>query len=171
MLAGDGARAWEFRHPNGLRVARPYGPVTHQPELLPEGSDSIEGMGVIADLIEALAVIQDRTTTQITVPDFAKLTMLEARPILHTADLIRGAAVTVPWEGITIHVHPGVDAIARLRLPTISLNALAGHRSCPWRCIRRLVMRVQGRYRFQASFRQGWHYLFWRLGLRQSSLG
>ncbi len=112
------ARAWEFRHPNGLRVARPYGPVTHQPELLPEGSDSIEGMGVIADLIEALAVFQDRTTTQITVPDFAKLTMLEARPILHTADLIRGAAVTVPWEGITIHVHPGVDAIARLRLPT-----------------------------------------------------
>ena len=44
---------------------------------------------------------------QITVPDFAKLTMPEARPILHTADLIRGAAVTVPWEGITIHVHPG----------------------------------------------------------------
>jgi hypothetical protein len=97
----------EFRHPNGLRIARPYGPVTHQPELLPKGSDSIEGMGIIADLIEALAVIQDRTTTQVTVPDFAKLTMPEARPILHTADLIRGAAVTVPWEGITLHVHPG----------------------------------------------------------------
>lgn len=97
----------EFRHPNGLRVARPYGPVTHQPELLPEGHDSIEGMGIIADIIEALAVIQDRTTIQLTVPDFTKLTMPEARPILHAADLIRGAAVTVPWEGITFHVHPG----------------------------------------------------------------
>lgn len=98
----------EFRHPNGLRVARPYGPVTHQPELLPEGADSIEGVGVIADLIEALAVIQDRTTVQITVPDFAKLTLPQARAILHTADLIRGAAVTVLWEGISIHVHPCV---------------------------------------------------------------
>ena len=81
--------------------------MTHRPELLPEGADSIEGMGIIADLIEALAVLQDRTTAQVTVPDFAKLTMPEARPILHAADLIRGAAVTVPWEGITIHVHPG----------------------------------------------------------------
>ncbi len=42
-------------------------------------------MGVIADHIEALVVIQDRTTTQIAVPDFAKLTLPEARAILHTA--------------------------------------------------------------------------------------
>ena len=97
----------EFRHPNGLRVAAPYGPVTHRPEPLPEGADSIEGIGVIADLIEALAVLQDHTTVQIAVPDFAKLTMPEARAILHAADLIRGAVVTVPWEGISLHVHPG----------------------------------------------------------------
>ena len=97
----------EFRHPNGLRFAAPYGPVTHPSDSLPEGAESIEGIGVIADIIEALAVIQERTTIQLTVPDFTKLTMLEARSILHAADLIRGAAVTVPWEGITIHVHPG----------------------------------------------------------------
>ena len=71
-------------------------------------------MGIIADLIEALAAIQDRTTTQLTVPDLAKLTMPEARPILHAADLIRGAAVTVPWEGITIHVHPGASNARRI---------------------------------------------------------
>jgi len=100
----------EFRHPNGLRFAAPYGPVTHRPDPLPEGADSIEGIGVIADLIEALAVLQDHTTAQITVPDFAKLTLLQARAILHAADLIRGAVVTVPWEGVSIHVHPGTAA-------------------------------------------------------------
>jgi len=51
-----------------------YGPVTHQPDPLPEGAGSIKGAGVIADLIEALTVIQDRTTIQITVPDFETLT-------------------------------------------------------------------------------------------------
>ena len=97
----------EFRHPNGLRFAAPYDPVTHRSDPLPEGADSIEGIGVIADLIEALAVLQDHTTVQIAVPDFAKLTLLQARAILHAADLIRGAVVTVPWEGISLHVHPG----------------------------------------------------------------
>jgi len=42
----------EFRHPNGLRFAAPYGPVTHRSDPLPEGAESIEGIGVIADLIE-----------------------------------------------------------------------------------------------------------------------
>ncbi len=97
----------EFRHPNGLRFAAPYGPVTHRPDPLPGEADSIEGIGIIADVIEALAVLQDHTTAQISVPDFAKLTMPQARAILHAADLIRGAVVTVPWEGFSIHVHPG----------------------------------------------------------------
>jgi len=100
----------EFRRPNGLRFAAPYGPVTHRPDPLPEGADSIEGIGIIADLIEALAVLQDHTTAQITVPDFAKLTMPQARAILHAADLIRGAIVTVPWQEFSIHVHPGTAA-------------------------------------------------------------
>ena len=99
------------RSPQGriypLRFAAPYGPVTHRSDPLPEGADSIEGIGVIADLIEALAVLQDHTTVQIAVPDFAKLTLLQARAILHAADLIRGAVVTVSWEGISLHVHPG----------------------------------------------------------------
>jgi hypothetical protein len=97
----------EFRHPNGLRFAAPYGPITHRPDPLPGEADSIEGIGIIADVIEALAVLQDHTTAQIAVPDFAKLTMLKARAILHAADLIRGAVITVPWEGLSIHVHPG----------------------------------------------------------------
>jgi len=98
----------EFRHPNGLRAALPYGPVTHQPDSLPAGTRTIAGMGVIADIIEALAVIQDRTTVQIAVPDFTKLTGPEARAILRAADLIRGAAISVPWEGIGICLRPGV---------------------------------------------------------------
>jgi hypothetical protein len=65
-------------------------------------------MGVIADIIEALAVVQDHTTAQVAVPDFASMTWPEARPILHAADLIRGAALTVPWQEVGMHLHPGI---------------------------------------------------------------
>jgi hypothetical protein len=51
-------------------------------------------------------VIQDRTTVQIAIPDFTKLTRPEACAILRAADLIRGAAISVPWEGIGICLRP-----------------------------------------------------------------
>jgi hypothetical protein len=34
-------------------AARHYGPVTHQPDLLPNGTGAITSIGIIADLIEA----------------------------------------------------------------------------------------------------------------------
>lgn len=95
----------EFHHPNGLRIAMPYGPVTHQPVSLP-ADVGIAGMGVIVDIIEALAAIQDHATVQVTVPDLAKLSGLEARAILHVADLIRGSAITARWQEINIHLRP-----------------------------------------------------------------
>lgn len=108
-LVLPGARLMrEFCHPNGLRAAQPYGPVNHPSDSLPDGTDAIEGIGIIADIIEALTAIQDCTTAQVAVPDFERMTWAEARAILRAADLIRGAAITVPWEGIGIHLHPEI---------------------------------------------------------------
>jgi hypothetical protein len=97
----------EFRYPNGLRVAAPFGPATHRPEPIPEGTEPATGM--IVDIVEALAALQDHTTAQILIPDLAKLTHGEARRILHAAELIRGAAISAPWEGFVVHLRPGAS--------------------------------------------------------------
>ena len=56
-----------------------------------------------------------------------------------------------------------------LGVPSVSLNALTGHRSCaPEDCSGLVANPRQGRYRFQASFRQAPYCTFWRLGFRQS---
>jgi hypothetical protein len=66
----------EFRHPHGLRVARPFGPATYRPEPLPEAIGPDPGTGLVFDIVDALAVIQDDTTAQLRVPDLAELTQL-----------------------------------------------------------------------------------------------
>lgn len=95
----------EFRCPNELRIARPFGPATHRPDPIPEGTEP--ATGVIFDIVEALAALQDHTTAQLFIPDMAKLAHGEARRILHAAELIRGAAISVPWEGFVVHLRPG----------------------------------------------------------------
>jgi hypothetical protein len=62
---------------------------------------------VLFDIVEALAALQDHTTVQLVIPDLAKLTHGEARRILHAAELIRGAAISVPWQGFVVHLRPG----------------------------------------------------------------
>lgn len=94
----------EFRHPNGLRIAKPFGPATHRPEPIPAGTEPTIGM--IVDIVEALADLQDHTTAQLLIPDMAKLTHGEARRILHVAELTRGAAISAPWEGLDVHLRP-----------------------------------------------------------------
>ena len=99
----------EFRYPNRLRIAEPFGPVTHRPDPIPAVARAETGWGFIVDLVEALAVIQDHTTTQVTIPDLAKLPHHDARRILRTAELIRGAAISVPWRGFAVHLRPGAS--------------------------------------------------------------
>jgi hypothetical protein len=97
----------EFRHPYGLRVARPFGPATHRPDPILESISADPDTGVVFDLVEALAVIQDHTTIQLHVPDLARLTRHDIRGILRLAELMRGAAISVPWEGFAVHLWPG----------------------------------------------------------------
>lgn len=97
----------EFRHPHGLRVAQPFGPATHRPQPLPEGTDPDTGAGLVFDIVEALATIQEHTTAQLRVPDLAQLNGHQVREFLRVAELIRGAAISVPWEGLAMRRWPG----------------------------------------------------------------
>jgi hypothetical protein len=102
----------EFRHPYGLRIARPFGPATHRPDPIPESISADPDTGVVFDFVEALAVIQDHTTAQLRVPDLVKLTRHDVRGILRLAELMRGAAISVPWEGFAVHLWPGTAPTA-----------------------------------------------------------
>jgi hypothetical protein len=82
-------------------------PRDYRPEPIPEGTEPATGL--IVDFVEALAAVQDHTTAQLLVPDMAKLTHGEARRILHAAERIRGAAISAPWEGFTVHLRPGAN--------------------------------------------------------------
>jgi hypothetical protein len=97
----------EFRHPNGLRIAGPFGPATHRPDPVPKSISADPDTGVVFDFVEAIAIIQDHTTAQLQVPDLAKLTHHDIRGILRLAELMRGAAISVPWEGFAVHLWPG----------------------------------------------------------------
>ena len=55
----------------------------------------------------ALMRSTQRTTAQPLIPDMTELTHGRARKILHAAELIRGATISVPWEPSSIVVHLG----------------------------------------------------------------
>jgi hypothetical protein len=99
----------EFRHPHGLRVARPFGPATHRPEPLPEAIGPDPGTGLVFDIVDALTVIQDHATAQLRVPNLAELTQHQTREFLRVAELMRGAAISVPWEGLVMCRWPGTS--------------------------------------------------------------
>lgn len=116
----------EFRHPNGLRIAKPFGPAVHRPEPISAGIEPT--MGMIVDIVEALASLQDHTAAQLLIPDMAKLTHGEARRILRAAELIRGAAISAPWEGFAVHLRPGAsppseDIFSALLYQELSISA------------------------------------------------
>ena len=68
------------------------------------------------------------------------------------------------------HVQQRYTSERDLGVPFASFNALTGHRSCvPEDYGMLLQFRRRDRRRFQASFRRGTFYPFWRLGFRQSS--
>ena len=99
----------EFRYPHGLRVARPFGPATHQPEPLPEGAGADPGTGLVFDIVEALAAIQEHTAAQLRVPDLAELNWHQVRAFLRVAELMRGAAISVPWGEMAMGRWPGTS--------------------------------------------------------------
>ena len=83
---------------------------------------------MIVGIVEAPASLQDHTTAQLLIPDMAKLTHGEARKILRAAELIRGAAISAPWEGFAVHLRPGAspppqDIFSALLYQELSISA------------------------------------------------
>ena len=58
---------------------------------IPEGSGASPDGGVVFELVEALATIQQHTPVQLRVPDLTALERRDADRILEAADLLRGA--------------------------------------------------------------------------------
>jgi hypothetical protein len=99
----------ELRHPNQWRVAAPFGAATGVPMPIPDDVVPDPDAGTVFDLVEALATIQEHTSTQLRVPDLTKLVHSDARGIMHAAEVLRGEAISVPWDVRTVHLHPGAD--------------------------------------------------------------
>jgi hypothetical protein len=98
----------EFYYPHKLRIAAPYGPATHPPVSIPSTVEASSADGIVYDLVEALAVIQDHTSVQIRVPDFQEVTFGSMRRILRAAGLLRGDVISVPWQPFVAHINAGV---------------------------------------------------------------
>jgi len=117
----------EFHHPNQLRVAAPFGATTVAPLPIPDDVAPDPAAGTVFDLVEALATIQEHTSTQLRVPDLTKLMHLEARGMVHAAEVLRGEAISVPWDARTVHLHPGAspppaDPVTMLLFEKLSIS-------------------------------------------------
>jgi hypothetical protein len=97
----------EFHYPHQLRIAAPFGLATHAPVPIPSTATPDSADGLLFDLVEALAIVQEHTSTQIRIPDFRNVTLGEMQPVLRAAELLRGATLSAPWNPLTIHIRPG----------------------------------------------------------------
>ena len=84
---------------------------------------------------------------------------------MNTRDVSRIRSGSWTCDARLIEPDPRLPGIGG---PSVSFNALTGHRSC----VRRITAEIcalcgRDRYRFQASFRQARILAFWRLGFRQ----
>jgi hypothetical protein len=105
-----------FHAPNQVRFAAPYGPADHPGQPLPEAPEL--DLGHVVAVVEALAVIQDHTTQQVTIPDPAQLGR-QARDLLRTAQLLRDGRLTATWTQLTEPVPAGtIDPQADLGTPS-----------------------------------------------------
>lgn len=85
--------------PNKLQVAGKYGPFADL-ETIQESSSLIPD--VILEYVRALAILQTRTTIQISTPDLSQVTMREARSVIRAASLVQGKTVVQKWKEVTV---------------------------------------------------------------------
>jgi hypothetical protein len=105
-----------FHAPNQVRFAAPYGTVNHAGQPLPEAADL--DLGHVVAVVDALSVIQDHTTQQISIPGPAQLSR-QARDLLRTAQLLRDGSLAATWSHLTEPVPAGtIDPQADLGTPS-----------------------------------------------------
>lgn len=109
-----------FRAPNLLRFALPYGPITHAGVPL-SGGDPESGLWLegLVKLVEALAIIQEHTAVQITVPALAQLTDEIGNELIGIAHILETQQEESTWTGFacdlpahTIDPEPDYEASA-----------------------------------------------------------
>jgi hypothetical protein len=61
-------------------------------------------LGVIVQVVEALAVIQDHTPIQVRVPDLQEVTESEAAEWIRAAQLLGGETIGAEWEGFSAEI-------------------------------------------------------------------
>lgn len=94
-----------FRAPNLLRFAPPYGPITHAAVPL-SGGDPASGPWLegIVKLVEALAIIQEHTAVQITVPTLGQLTDEIGNELIGIAHILEVQQEQSTWTGFACDV-------------------------------------------------------------------
>jgi hypothetical protein len=109
--------AGAFGPPNKFRFAAPYGPASHPAISIPV--PAYVDFGGTLEVVEALAVIQDHTTEQITIPDLTQLSSNAGRELLHTAQLLQAGSLAATWSNLTETVPAGaIDPHADLSTPS-----------------------------------------------------
>ena len=88
--------------PNLMRFVAPYGPINHPADPIPGAIDL--GLGPVLRLVEALAIIQDHSTEQITIPDLTTVTRSAAGELIRLAHLLREGSVAVEWNEFDMEI-------------------------------------------------------------------
>lgn len=102
-------------HRIGIRPA--YGPTSGNLTPIPADAKIGNGIALILELAEALAVIQEHTALRVDMPDLAQLTHRQLAEVLDAARLLRGETLAMQWQGIGFHLHPGVEVDADSESP------------------------------------------------------
>lgn len=120
-----------MHHPNSVRIANLYGPVSHAGITVPDNA----GLDVAYELAltEALLAIQEHTTQQLVMPDPETVTDLDCRRILLAGDLTRGELIEGTWDQFTFDLRADLLSevtaapMLRLRLFRPLIVPIAGH--------------------------------------------
>jgi hypothetical protein len=132
-----------LRHPNVLQMAPQYGPYFDLDQLGAEW-DLVSPFEM--RLVEALALLQERTSTPIAVPDLATLRAEDCQAILSTAWLIAGRTVVGTWSATSFPLDPAfeVDPDATYQLAvTMPLALTLGGRRLEFGAVEDLLLSVK----------------------------
>lgn len=104
----------DFHHPNRLTFAQLLGPVVAPPVDLPPFDESATGredreIDAVVEVVEAIATIQDFTTTQLRIPDLTTVTLTQAGELTLAASLLRGETFPIPAEEVAICLSENID--------------------------------------------------------------
>lgn len=99
-----------FRPPHQMAVRPAYGPAKGEAIEIPETLAISQPASELLDLAEALATLQEHTSTRVEMPDLNQFTHQQMAEVLETARLLRGETLTTPWTSIgPVHLHPGIE--------------------------------------------------------------